>query len=179
MNGILEAIITPFYPNMTYSRIEVKHKIQKKYFVAFAFVLLAGLVIYHFVHPDNYLLKSNLVLNRLGFVIGLAARIVFTAYILSLVISQATTIGVSFKLSFSIVSLASTILLFPFLFFWMNPQTYAITHSVCLIWYALIIAVGISKKVELPFIKSFGFTLVAVMIVRLISALVTPILKSF
>ena len=174
MKGIIEALVTPFNPFWGYDNLNKNGKIDIQYLMAFIFVLIVGVSAFHLLSPFVYRTSNILIINRLGFLIGLGLRIIIVAYTLSIVVSKATNSKFTFKLTFPIVTLAASTLLYPFFFYWINPKTYVLTDSLSLIWFCLVIAIGIWKKTNLKFIKSLVLTIIAVTLYWLITVTFIP-----
>lgn len=174
MNGIIKAIATPFNPFWGYSQLDKNGKISLQYLIAFLFILVVGVTAFHLLSPFVYRTSNILIINRLGFLIGLGVRIIIVAYTLSLVVSKATNIKFTFKHTFPIVTLAASTLLYPFFFYWINPKSYVVADSLSILWFCLIITIGIWKKTNLNFLKSLALTLIAVTLYWLITVTFIP-----
>jgi len=150
------------------------NKIHSNHVVGFLFILTIGLISFHFLSPFYYSTAYFTIISRIGFVVGLALRIIIVSYTLSLVVSNLTKKKCGFKSTFPIVTFASITLLFPFLIYWINPEVYIYADYFSLVWYSVVITIGIWNKTSLTFLKSYFATLIAVVLYWLISVTFIP-----
>ncbi len=174
MIGLVETIVAAFNPFWTYNRLKLDNKIHLNHIVAFSFLVIFATLSFHLLSPFAYSTSNITIVRSLSFFIGFGLRIIVVAYTLSIVVSAITKKQFRFNTAFPIVIFASSTLLFPFLIYWINPEVYIYADHASLFWYSIIIAIGIWKKTEMTFIRSFLATIVAVLLFWLISVTFLP-----
>lgn len=150
------------------------NKIHSNHVIGFLFLLLIACIIFHVSSPISYRMVNSTILNRISFVVALALRIIVISYTLGTVVSRVTAKKFGFKSTFPIVTFSSSILLFPFFIYWIRPEFYTYADYFSLVWYSVIMTIGIWKKTDLTFFKSYIITFNAVLLFWLISVTFIP-----
>lgn len=174
MKGLFQTIVAPFYPFGIYNNIKHQSEIGSRYLLAFCFVILVGTFFFHSLSQFEYYASNIKIVSSLGFLIGLALRITLIAYTISISVTQFTKKKFSFAMSFALVTLASTTLLYPFFIYWLNPKFYPIADIFSQFWFAIIIAIGISETSQIKFLASLLLAIIAVVMYWLITVTFLP-----
>lgn len=156
------------------NNLKQKTDIGSHYILAFCFVILLGTFFFHSLSQFEYYASNIKIVSSLGFLIGLALRIILIAYTISISVSRFTKKKFSFAMSFALVTLASTTLLYPFIIYLLNPKFYPIADIFSQFWFAIIIAIEISETSQIKFLVSLVLAIIAVVIYWLITVTFLP-----
>lgn len=174
MKVLFETIVFPFYPKGILNNLKKKSDFGFRYLLAFCFVILVGTFLFHSVSHSAYYTSNIKIVSSSGFLIGIALRIILIAYTISISVTQFTKKKFSFAISFALVTLASTTLLYPFFIYWLNPKFYPIADIFSQFWFAIIIAIGISETSQIKFLMSLMLAIIAVVMYWLITVTFLP-----
>ncbi len=174
MKGILLALFTPYNPFWGYDSIGKTGKIQFQDLVAFVFVLGVAVTGFHLLRPFQYRTAYLYLMSSSCFLIGFGLKLLLTTFTLSLGVSAATKTKFGFHLSFPIVILAASTLLYPFIFYRIDTQAYIVSNYLSQLWFFIILSVGIWKKSELSLFRSLALALFALMLYFLIVTTMVP-----
>lgn len=174
MKGLFETLIFPFYPRGILNNLKHKSVNVSRYLLAFCFVILVGTLSFHLLSHKAYYASNIQIVSSLGFLVGLALRIILIAYTISVSVSRFTRKKFSFTMSFALVTLASTSLLYPFVIYWWNPEFYSSADIFSQFWFAIVIAIGISETSQIKFLESFLVAIIAVVMYWFITVTFLP-----
>lgn len=174
MKGLFETLVFPFYPKGILNNLKQKSDIGSRYMLAFCFVIVVGTISFHLLSHKAYYASNIQIVSTFGFLIGLALRIILIAYTISVSVSKFTKKKFSFAMSFALVTLASTTLLYTFIIYWWKPEFYSSADIFSQFWFAIIIAIGISETSQIKFSLSFLLAIIAVVMYWFITVTFLP-----
>ena len=174
LKQVLDFFIAPFHPFWTFDRLKKNHAIRLSHVLGFLVILFLGLILFDFTSPFQYRTSNIYIANRVGFVIGFALRIIGTSFLLGLIVSRVAKINFNFNMAFPIVVFASPTLLYPLIIYLIEPGYFIFADYFSLIWFSVIIGIGVWKFTALSFLKSFLFALIAMGLFWLITVTFIP-----